>query len=94
MAGCDGAGKAFHTAVSATDHLAFLMNELDLANYRVAHSITTLFLDVMVPAYLTPLPGLVIQSLRACLISQNSLADFPSWLCSLYHPIVFLVCVT
>lgn len=69
------------------------MNKLDLVNYRVAHSITTLFLDVMVPAYLTPLPALVIQSLRAWLISQDSLADFPPWLCSLYHPGVFRVCV-
>lgn len=40
------------------------MNKLDLANYRVAYNITTLFLDVMVPAYLTSQPGLMIQSLR------------------------------
>jgi len=40
------------------------MHELELANYRVAHNFTKLFLDVMVPAYLTSQPGWVIQFLR------------------------------
>lgn len=45
------------------------MHKLELVNYRVAYNITTLFLDVMVPAYLTAQPGSMIQLLRDWLIT-------------------------
>lgn len=45
------------------------MHKLELANYRVPYSITTLSLDVMVPAYLSSQSGSMIQSLRDRLIT-------------------------
>lgn len=65
----EGAGNIFHMAISATDHLTFLMHKLELANYRVAYNITSLFLDVMVPAYLTAQPGWMTQLLHDRLIT-------------------------
>lgn len=84
-AGWEGAENVFHT-VSATDHLTFSTHKLDLANNRVAHNIRALFLAVMVPAYLTSQPGLMIQSLWDQLITEGPLTDFLPWLRSLHRP--------
>lgn len=63
------AGKVFHRAISATDHLSFLMHKLEFANYRGVYNITAFFLDVVVPVYLTSQPGSMTQSLHDQLIT-------------------------
>lgn len=45
------------------------MHKLEFANYRGEYNITALFLDVMVPVYLTSQPGSMIQSLHEQLIT-------------------------